>query len=541
MVDVVKENFEELLPQIKDTIKACSFVAIDTEFTGLMSDVSFKSNLFDDGAKRFHKLSKSTQKFTICQLGMSLYAGTLDSNAYNVTTYNFYLCPSSLASHDETFLCQASSLEFLKKYKFDFNKWLYNGISYINQDQENALRTEISAIAMGQSTMRLSYEVKDQLPEISTWLSTAEEGDTKVIPSFGEYTSDFGFMTAIRLRFDTAHVVRQNGEIVIEKVSPGKRQHIDSQDPSCEGLVNDYIDKILGFTHVFRYLLKCQKPIVLHNPMLDLILMYKQFYQSLPSSYAKFKEDYCNLFPMIYDTKYLAGRLKWKLKDAQRNGNNKGSAENLHNFSLGSLAKSLQDQYFVLYRPVLKFVPEENKYNTKETFYHEAGYDAFLTGYCFLNMAHIFSLLQMQNQTQHRPLSPREHVFAFKNFCNKLVVQQAAISFIDLNGQDPHSRRPPWVVVERQNGKVLNPDHVSVELRQFGLVDTMPRNSRSVIVAAASWDCAQDILRCLKNDPVLKVQKYSHIRHSPVMRRVAWSSVLLSGLGVILIYTALKK
>ena len=38
MVDVTGDNFLDLLPEIEEDLNSCLFVAIDAEFTGLLTD-----------------------------------------------------------------------------------------------------------------------------------------------------------------------------------------------------------------------------------------------------------------------------------------------------------------------------------------------------------------------------------------------------------------------------------------------------------------------------------------------------------------------
>lgn len=45
MVDVTNDNFDQLLPQILADVKSASYVAVDTEFTGLLVDDVFKGRL----------------------------------------------------------------------------------------------------------------------------------------------------------------------------------------------------------------------------------------------------------------------------------------------------------------------------------------------------------------------------------------------------------------------------------------------------------------------------------------------------------------
>jgi hypothetical protein len=78
-------------------------------------------SLFDTGPERYAKLYQNATKSIITQIGLSLFVQD-DHLNYSAHTYNFYVCPRSCASLDERFVCQASSLEFLARHSFDFNK-----------------------------------------------------------------------------------------------------------------------------------------------------------------------------------------------------------------------------------------------------------------------------------------------------------------------------------------------------------------------------------------------------------------------------------
>ena len=152
MCEVTVDNFEELLPKIKDEISSASFVAFDCEFTSLHPDPrqNHKNSLFDNMEQRYKKLTSSPLPAIISQIGLSIFRQLPGSKAdrYEARSYNFFVCPRSFASVDHHFTCQASSLEFLTRHGFDFNKFLYQGIPSLNKDQEARLRSDLKEGAL---------------------------------------------------------------------------------------------------------------------------------------------------------------------------------------------------------------------------------------------------------------------------------------------------------------------------------------------------------------------------------------------------------
>lgn len=84
--------------------------------------------------------------------------------------------------------------------------------------------------------------------------------------------------------------------------------------------------------------------------------------------YEDFKSMTNSVFPRLMDTKHMASTSP--LKDL------------INNTALGEMDKILSKDPF----PTVKIQCEE--YDVDNQKLHEAGYDAFLTGYCYLRMLH---------------------------------------------------------------------------------------------------------------------------------------------------------
>ncbi len=55
--------------------------------------------------------------------------------SYEMKPFNFFVFCRKFQASEPVFLCQSSSLEFLAKHKFDFNRWVYEGVTYVSKAQ----------------------------------------------------------------------------------------------------------------------------------------------------------------------------------------------------------------------------------------------------------------------------------------------------------------------------------------------------------------------------------------------------------------------
>jgi len=67
-----------------------------------------------------------------------------------------------------------------------------------------------------------------------------------------------------------------------------QRKEYEENKGKDKSLEEDMLDSLLGFTRLFKVLVELKKPIVGHNLLLDLMLMYNQFHEQLPSKLSPF-------------------------------------------------------------------------------------------------------------------------------------------------------------------------------------------------------------------------------------------------------------
>ncbi len=65
-----------------------------------------------------------------------------------------------------------------------------------------------------------------------------------------------------------------------------------------------------------------QRPVVGHNCITDLQLMFGQFIEPVPINYATFKQELHALFPALYDTKHMAASMGKRLPKRLETGAN---------------------------------------------------------------------------------------------------------------------------------------------------------------------------------------------------------------------------
>ncbi|CAI2184630.1 17287_t:CDS:2 [Funneliformis geosporum] len=130
-VDITKENVTSLQHVIKQTLNCASFIALDTEFTGLGGkEVNTRASNIEE---RYVNLCKVVKTHALVAFGLTVFEeaksniqGGSESleKQYNVYNFNFNLL--SQVDH----IISPQSLQFLSDSGFDFNKQIRKGIPY---------------------------------------------------------------------------------------------------------------------------------------------------------------------------------------------------------------------------------------------------------------------------------------------------------------------------------------------------------------------------------------------------------------------------
>ncbi|TPX61023.1 hypothetical protein PhCBS80983_g01366 [Powellomyces hirtus] len=373
-MEVLRNNFEAFLPTIEDAIAEADFIAIDTEFTGLGIEKSFQIDYLDTVQERYAKCKMSAEAFQTTQYGLCTFSWDAAKHKYIAKPFNCYVFPATgnrVLGLDRHFTCQASSLSFLRDSKFDFNKWISQGIPYVNRDEEAKARRKIGVLESEDDvpiTGAKRVYVDEVMETIHLWLQNAPDR-TLDVPTPSRFHRRL-IHQEVRKKYKSAlRTVGKDDKIVISKQTDEERTAMASDRTKQ---LTDELNDLIGFRKVFELLSKSKKPIVGHNMMLDLLQTISSFHKRLPDDVREFKSTLANVFPIVYDTKHIAHT-------------NPTVSPLLTKSVLGDVFTRISCPPFRY--PAIGIDSGFSGYDSGEQNYHEAGYDAYITGVVFAKMA----------------------------------------------------------------------------------------------------------------------------------------------------------
>ncbi|XP_029799124.1 poly(A)-specific ribonuclease PNLDC1 [Suricata suricatta] len=467
-MDVGADEFEQSLPLLQELVLGAEFVGLDIEFTGLRSNLSRPQqiSLFDSPPEWYLKTRQSVQQFTICQIGLSVFSSIEgESNKYVAHSCNFFLFPTTFGVLDSEFSFQASSVQFLNQYGFDYNKFLKNGIPYMNEEQEKKIKHNILTGSWKVRSSLDKDQIKVVIDEVTRWQDLAEEGDWMTLPGIAGFQA-FEIQLVLRQALPDIWTVLRDQGIIVKKVSKQHRWYLENSSCDRESC---WKEKILlsarGFSVFFQMLVKAQKPLVGHNMMMDLLHLHEKFFRPLPESYDQFKLNIHNLFPVLIDTKNVTKDI-WKELNFPRVSN-------------------LSEVYEVLNRRL---------YVQVEVFW------------AFLCPHRAGSLLEPSFPLYLDVLAP---------YVNQVNLIRARIPKINFSGPDSPSTRPPILLLSVRRWPGVSEQQVYREFQNLCKFDVRRLSRSQFLLLTNKFKDARSILREYRGHPTLQLTLYRYWRHSP--------------------------
>uniref|UniRef100_A0A8D8JKF0 Poly(A)-specific ribonuclease PARN n=2 Tax=Culex pipiens TaxID=7175 RepID=A0A8D8JKF0_CULPI len=487
-MEITSKNFTDQLASIRQTIRDASFFAMDTEFTGLTSDRNVFP--FDTPEEVYLKTVENSINFIVIQLGLAAFRVDPESGAVSYKCYNFYCFPKGRV---HVFACQGESMRFLADHGFDFNKLFREGLSYCGEADEERMRADLkerqeqraAALEAEEGEEANGSDVVNMVPVPATEEKLMAEIEERIGVFLGSEDKDFtitncnGFQRKLVYQMIEAKFRKQisTSSVELENKHKGilvERKRTKEQDRKLEeekvAQENVDLESAVGLSLVLQELSKTRKLIVGHNMLLDLMFVIRQFFRPLPYNFQDFKKTVRELFPLLLDTKYLCTNAELKV----------------HVFSsvLGHVFEAIRKEPFKL--PEVKSGSEEHSYSMDQEKQHEAGYDAYLTGLCFLGLASYFKV-DLTNLTNDATL---------KMYFNRIyLLRVSEVNYIYIYGKEPSfSRDHIFYITFPENWR-----HVDIlcRFRNYGQVFISWVNETSAFVTLHNRDHAAAVLKTI--------------------------------------------
>uniref|UniRef100_A0A8B9G738 Poly(A)-specific ribonuclease PARN n=1 Tax=Amazona collaria TaxID=241587 RepID=A0A8B9G738_9PSIT len=358
--------------------------------------------------------------FLLFQFGLCTFKYDHTEEKYIMKSFNFYIFPKPFnrSSPDVKFVCQSSSIDFLANQGFDFNKVFRNGIPYLNQEEERQLREQYDEKrSQANGAGSLSYIspnatkcpvtipedqkkfIEKVVEQIEDLLKNEENESLELEPCTG-LVSEITHLLKKKNLFWPYRIGGKERYIVISKVNEEERKRREQQKQAKE---QEELNDAVGFSRVIHAIANSGKLVIGHNMLLDVMHTIHQFYCPLPDDLNEFKEV--------------------------------TSCEIINNTSLAELEKRLKEVPFS--SPKVESADGFPSYDTASEQLHEAGYDAYITGLCFISMANFLGSFLSP---------PKNHVSArsklIEPFFNKLFLMRVMdIPYLNLEGPDLQPKR----------------------------------------------------------------------------------------------------
>jgi hypothetical protein len=405
-MEVLKSNFLETLSIFTSLLEKTDIIAFDLEMAGINGERGYGTDMpFEFYNKNFG----AANKYQIIQIGLCLFERTdselsIKQPKYNAYPFSFYVFPRTVnGKMDKDLTMELGSVEFnANSGGVDWNKWINQGVSYFDKNDlksaENMFLKEKYEVKKDYSyhlypdqteeyqkmltKLKEWYELKDnQLETLEDAFDLEKSEDLLKNNQMFEIDSRF-FNVVIKMK---QYVLKhfENVSCKTFKVKDKKFKVVrvfkvkPEQKSTMNNLYKDYLlrdfKEIKGFSQIWENLKKYVKsrkiPMIGHNSTGDILFLMSHLENKLTADYVKFKRNVKEVFQGgFYDTKNVSRHLN---QDANR-------------LSLGGLFELLTSKH-----KSNVTLPEEFKF--QKGVFHNAGYDAYITGVSFIIMSNLIS------------------------------------------------------------------------------------------------------------------------------------------------------
>eukprot|EP00750_Incisomonas_marina_P005656 INCI14067.3.p1 GENE.INCI14067.3~~INCI14067.3.p1 ORF type:complete len:475 (-),score=63.43 INCI14067.3:436-1860(-) len=264
------KNFDAWLPEIWKALDNCSFLAIDTEFTGLSASRDMGNQ---DLRIRYTTMRHHVNNYALLQIGLSFFkctTPTVETPASAGSTNQNQIEKPSVQD-------QSPNDSGVKKPKPKRRKkppQSYDTVTYtLNVTQQEDFIVSASSLQfLAKSGAQLDDIFRDGIP------------------------FHFCFEQNQQMCHHCRRLEEEKAEAADTDLPPTSRQR-RRRGTNCRNT---------EFSDLFTRIRDSKKVVVLHNGLLDLLFLHASFYRPLPTSFSTFVNSVAAWLPRVVDTKYIS-------------------------------------------------------------------------------------------------------------------------------------------------------------------------------------------------------------------------------------------
>ena len=442
-MELTKENYFDQESIILKDIENSEFIAFDLEFSGLIPS---KFKIYDSPEENFQKNKYMAENYRIIQVGITPFLKKENkNNTYIAKPYNIYAFPSDKQCNNR-FDFFLESIIFNREHGCDFNKWISQGVPYLNNENLKKLTERLMSGNINKYDPKnislykniVLYKEQDKIrfknfnDKFNAFFNNPEEKifkHEKVVRHLILYFLN-KLDENIRKRIFIEYKEEPIGEetksyIIIHKLNSfeEKQQKINQENNELISLIK----REKGIKNIIEKIINSKKPIVGHNCFIDLLFIMSHFMDEIPKNFHTFKLKLKNEFSGgIYDTKYIYNSSKFNFAENKNETNIKNNIhlECLYTNLFEENKKLENDKKIIIEIPgnegFVNYLNEGEE--NKEKKFHQADYDSFTTGSSFI---------YLQNLLGEKTV---------KEYENKLNCYHGLYSCYDLNNLDKEEK-----------------------------------------------------------------------------------------------------
>lgn len=358
MEDVTKDGFEGAMSKLEELLDSprLDFLSFDEEMSGIgVCGMSFgeMNRSGDRACDRYEKMRVVAKKFGIIQLGVTVW-----HRGGVAHPFNFFVFPSA-----RDISLSPGAVEFLNRHGMSWDKWMREGIPYVDEDGEEALLSPEKSV--DEVTLSRERDAEFAATELE------KVGRLRVGESIMLSANEKSYVRRyLYQEIEKMDCVGENkGGFRIE----ARRLTAKEVESAARAAIQQR-EKKIGGRRIFKAIRDtCRQrnvPLVGHNCWFDLLFLMEHFDRPLPESYGDWKSRCHALFPNVLDTKVMAQRY-----------DKYGSLEALYKeYHSSSETNSVHVEFG---RRFDKYTVEDGQESSS---YHEAGWDSYITGVLFSHL-----------------------------------------------------------------------------------------------------------------------------------------------------------